>query len=63
MRKQFVTNLDEDVIKNLKRIALELDTSVNVLIEAAYHYIAKGENLTANYTTMIEYSKKKGYIE
>lgn len=63
MKKQFVTNLDEDVIKNLKRIALELDTNVNVLIECSYHYIIHNQSLTENYKTMIDYCKKNGYIE
>lgn len=63
MKKQFATNLDEDVIKNLKRIAVELDTGVNTLIEAAYYYLVYPDinaKIKPNFRDVVEYYNKTG---
>jgi hypothetical protein len=40
-RKQFTTTLDEKALKNIKKLAIDLDRSVNDLLEEAIGWILK----------------------
>jgi hypothetical protein len=38
-RKHFTTSLDEKLIKAIKKLAIDLDTNVNTLIEEGIKYL------------------------
>ena len=40
-RKRFTTSLDEDLLKAIKKLAVDLDCSVNDLLEESMQYILK----------------------
>ena len=40
-RKKFTTTLEEDSIKSVKKLAFDLDKSVNDLFEEAIEYLLK----------------------
>ena len=40
-RKHFTTSLDEKLIKAIKKLAIDLDTNVNTLIEEGIKYLLK----------------------
>jgi metal-responsive CopG/Arc/MetJ family transcriptional regulator len=40
-KKKFTTTLDEDLIKEIKKLAIELDSSANELIEEGIHLFLK----------------------
>ena len=40
-KKKFTTTLDEELIKEIKRVAIDLDCSANVLIEEGIHLFLK----------------------
>jgi len=40
-KKKFTTTLDEDLIKRIKKIAIDLDCSANELIEEGIHLFLK----------------------
>ena len=39
MRRPFTTTLDEKALKDLKKLAIDLDLSVNVLLEEAIDWL------------------------
>ena len=40
-RKQFTTTIREDALKSIKKLAIDLDKSVNDLLEEAIEYLLK----------------------
>lgn len=40
-RKQFTTTIQEDALKDIKKLAIDLDRSVNDLLEEAIEYLLK----------------------
>lgn len=38
-RKQFTTTIDEEALKNIKKLAIDLDRSVNDLLEEAIKWL------------------------
>lgn len=40
-KKKFTTTLDEELIKEIKRVAIDLDCSANALIEEGIHLFLK----------------------
>jgi hypothetical protein len=40
-RKQFTTTIQEDALKNIKKLAIDLDRSVNDLLEEGIEYLLK----------------------
>jgi hypothetical protein len=40
-RKHFTTSLDEDLLKEIKKLAVDLDCSVNDLLEEGIKYLLK----------------------
>jgi len=40
-RKQFTTTIKEDALKNIKKLAIDLDRSVNDLFEEAIEWLLK----------------------
>jgi hypothetical protein len=40
-RKQFTTTIREDALKNIKKLAIDLDRSVNDLLEEAIEWLLK----------------------
>ena len=40
-RKQFTTTIDEQALKNIKKLAIDLDRSVNDLLEEAIKWLLK----------------------
>ena len=40
-KKKFTTTLDEELIKEIKRVAVDLDCSANALIEEGIHLFLK----------------------
>jgi hypothetical protein len=40
-RKQFTTTIKEDALKDIKKLAIDLDKSVNDLLEEAIEYLLK----------------------
>ena len=40
-RKQFTTTIKEDALKNIKKLAIDLDRNVNDLLEEAIEYLLK----------------------
>jgi len=43
-RKHFTTSLDEQLIKAIKKLAIDLDTNANTLIEEGINYLLKKYN-------------------
>ena len=40
-RKQFTTTIKEDFLKNIKKLAIDLDRTVNDLLEEGIEYLLK----------------------
>ena len=40
-RKHFTTSLDEDLLKAIKKLAIDLDRTVNDLLEEGIEYLLK----------------------
>ena len=40
-RKQFTTTINEESLKNIKKLAIDLDRSVNDLLEEAIEWLLK----------------------
>ncbi len=40
-RKQFTTTIKEDALKNIKKLAIDLDRTVNDLLEEGIEYLLK----------------------
>ena len=40
-RKQFTTTIKEDALKNIKKLAIDLDRNVNDLLEEGIEYLLK----------------------
>ena len=40
-RKQFTTTIKQDALKNIKKLAIDLDRTVNDLLEAGIEYLLK----------------------
>lgn len=40
-RKQFTTTINEDALKNIKKLAIDLDRTVNDLLEEGIEYLLK----------------------
>ena len=40
-RKHFTTSLDEELLKEIKKLAVDLDCSVNDLLEEGIQYLLK----------------------
>jgi hypothetical protein len=40
-RKQFTTTIEEDALKDIKKLAIDLDRSVNDLLEEAIEWLLK----------------------
>jgi 5'(3')-deoxyribonucleotidase len=40
-RKQFTTTIQEDTLKNIKKLAIDLDRTVNDLLEEGIEYLLK----------------------